>query len=99
MSSIKAVISKRTVDALKAPALGEPEVRLWDTKLSGFFVRIRPSTNPEQAKWVLTIGTHGAPWTPEKAREKAAMALGAIAENQDPSAQKQAARRSSTFRR
>jgi integrase len=105
LASTKAVISKRTVDAMTAPALGEPEARLWDTKLTGFFVRIRPTPDPAKAKRVyslkyrigkqqrvLTIGTHGAPWTPEQARDRAAAALSAIANGEDPSSDKQAAR-------
>ena len=110
MTTIKAIISKRTVDALQAPAIGEPEARLWDTKLPGFFVRIRPSAKPEQAKRVycvkyrttsrqqrvLTIGTHGAPWTPDQARDRATKALGAIVDDGDPSAEKQAARKALT---
>lgn len=68
-------ISKRTVDALPAPARGE--VRLWDEKLAGFCVRSYAPTKQSPAgrkvyavkyrvdgrqRW-FTIGEHGQPWT------------------------------------
>ena len=40
-----------------------------------------------------TIGRHGAPWTPEQAREEARRILGSVAQGADPAAEKQAKRR------
>jgi hypothetical protein len=39
-----------------------------------------------------TIGRHGAPWTPELAREEARRILGDVAKGTDPAAEKQAKR-------
>jgi integrase len=41
---------------------------------------------------VQTIGRHGAPWTPEQAREEARSILGGVAKGADPAAEKQARR-------
>jgi integrase len=40
-----------------------------------------------------TIGRHGAPWTPEQARDEARRILGDVAKGTDPAAEKQAKRR------
>ena len=42
------------------------------------------------------IGRHGAPWTPEKAREEAVRILGSVADGADPAAEKQAGRKATT---
>jgi ABC-type amino acid transport substrate-binding protein len=43
-----------------------------------------------------TIGRHGAPWTPELARNEAIKILGRVAEGEDPAADKQRKRRAAT---
>ncbi len=48
------------------------------------------------ARW-FTIGEHGAPWTPEKARTKAEAILGDIAEGQDPAKVREDERHSPTM--
>jgi integrase len=47
-------------------------------------------------RWI-TIGRHGSPWTPEAARQEARRILGAVADGNDPAAEKQAARAAMTF--
>lgn len=64
---------------------------LWDNELRGFGVRGRgtglyyvlKTRVKGQQRW-FTIGKHGAPWTPEKARRKVLSLLGEIAEGDDP---------------
>jgi len=80
-------ITKRTVDALKPGGL------VWDADVRGFGVRCqrRDKVYVVKAKvkgrwrW-FRIGIHGAPWTPETAREKAKGILGQIADKKDPAA-------------
>ena len=98
MASTKARIGKRTVDAVKTPAEGE--VRLWDTELKGFFLRVYSTdrrvyalkyrTGPVQR--IFTIGVHGSPWTPDQARDAAENALQRIKDGEDPSVEKKEAR-------
>lgn len=91
---MQAKITKRTVDALVA-APGA-EVVLWDSVVKGFGVRVRGGA---AKTYVLryrlgtgrgapirnyTIGQHGSPWTPEKAREEAERVLGLVKNGADP---------------
>jgi integrase len=69
-------ITKSVVDATRPQAR---EVRVWDSELKGFVLRVLSSgcktyavkyrIGPKQ-RW-FTIGEHGSPWTPDKARDKA----------------------------
>lgn len=85
----RARISKMVVDSL------QPGEMVRDTDIVGFgvrrqrgapvyFVRKRVDGVP---RWI-TIGTHGAGWTPEKARKEAHSLLGAIADGNDPATAK-----------
>lgn len=47
-------------------------------------------------RW-FTIGQHGAPWTPESARQQARQLLGDVARKADPAAEKRAARKAQTI--
>jgi integrase len=93
-------ISKRSVDQA---APGDRNLFLWDQALSGFGLKVTPAG----AKVYLvqyrtggrgtptkrvTIGRHGAPWTPDQARRKAKAILGAVADGQDPAGERQAKR-------
>jgi integrase len=93
-------ITKRTVDAA-APR--EKDAFLWDSELKGFGLKVTPAgarvyvvqyrtggrgTSTKR----ITIGRHGAPWTPEQARRKAKAILGAVASGGDPAAEKRAER-------
>lgn len=85
----RARISKMVVDSL------QPGEMVRDTDIVGFgvrrqrgapvyFIRKRVDGMP---RWI-TIGTHGAGWTPEKARKEAQSLLGAIADGNDPATAK-----------
>ena len=87
-------LTKTTVDAVPIPATGE--VRVWDKDLSGFCLRVYASGRKVYAikyrvagrqRW-LTLGEHGNPWTPEKARADAATALLEATRGIDPAAEK-----------
>lgn len=92
-------IGLRQVRALK------PGEMIWDTSLSGFGARRQNSnavsyvlyyrTKEGRQRW-FTIGRHGAPWTPEAAREEAKRLLGEVAYNGDPAADKRAKRNART---
>ena len=86
-------LSKRTIDAAKPRSR---EYVLWDSELTGFGVRIRPTgtksfiavyragagRRAEQRK--LTIGPVGAKFTSDQARKQAKRFLGAAAAGEDP---------------
>src|SRR5215212_12154528 len=92
-------ITKRAVDALK-PGPGGAEAVLWDTEVKGFGVRVqrggsrsyivhyRVGTGRAAPLRKLTIGKHGAPWTPEQARGEARRLLGMVEGGADPAAAK-----------
>lgn len=83
----------------------EPGEKVWDAAVPGFHVRRQRS---EAVSYMLfyrtqdgrqrfhTIGRHGAPWTPETAREEARRLLGEVSKGNDPQADKQAKRQAST---
>ena len=97
-----AKIMKRTVDALR-PKPGR-DVFAWDTEMRGFGVRVKPSgvktflvqyRNAEGRTRRLVLGQYGT-LTPEIARDIARQKLTAVAEGEDPSANRHAARASMT---
>jgi integrase len=78
-------ISIRSVEAL---APGEV---LWDRAVRGFGVRRQQDAASYIVKYraagrqrFLTIGPHGSPWTPERARREAKRLLGLVADGKDP---------------
>lgn len=85
----RAKITKREVDRLPL----DRETWLWDTEVRGFGVRARDGgakvyfvshgTGRRQQDRRVTIGRHGAPWTPETARQEARRLLGLVATGQD----------------
>ena len=93
-------ISKRSVDHARPR---ERDAFLWDDQIRGFGLKVTPAG----AKVYLvqyrtggrgtptkrvTIGRHGAPWTPDQARRKAKAILGEIAAGRDPAGERRAAR-------
>jgi hypothetical protein len=77
---------------------------VWDTDVRGFGVRrqqgdasyvlkVRVGTRQR----FLTIGRHGAPWTPETARREARRLLGEIAAGRDPADARSARKHSPNF--
>lgn len=98
--------------ATKKVKIGIKEIRdlgesgtLWDTRVSGFCARRRKSTavfyglkyrtEEGRQRWH-TIGRHGAPWTPDTARDEAQRLLSEVVQGKDPAAQKLAKRRAAT---
>ena len=82
-----------------------PGTTIWDEAVPGFGARRQESsavayvlkyrtTNGRQ-RW-LTIGRHGAPWTPDMAREEAKRVLGQVTQGEDPAKTKSSKRKVST---
>jgi integrase len=98
--AVRQRIGLRQVRSLK------PGETVWDGSLSGFGARRQKSdavsyvlyyrTSEGRQRWY-TIGRHGAPWTPETAREEAKRLLGDVAHKADPAAEKRAARNAQTI--
>ena len=93
-----AKIMKRTVDALRPEP--DRDVFAWDSELRGFGIRVKPSgvktfliqyRNAEARTSRLVLGQYGA-LTPEAARDLARKKLTAVAEGEDPSADRHAVR-------
>jgi hypothetical protein len=87
-------IRLRDVRALK------PSEIIWDSAVPGFGARrqqdsvsyiLRYRTADARQRW-LTIGRHGAPWTPDTARVEARRVLGEVVKGGDPAADKRATR-------
>ena len=91
--------------------LGLREVRglkpgeiVWDAAVAGFGARrqrdaitylLKYRAEGGRQRWA-TIGRHGAPWTPDTAREEARRLLGDVVKGGDPSGEKQARRKAAT---
>jgi integrase len=101
-------ITKRAVDALK-PGPDGAETMLWDTEVKGFGCRVqrggsksyivhyRVGSGRGAPLRKLTIGKHGAPWTPETARKEARRLLGMVEGGVDPAADKIARKEAPTI--
>lgn len=85
----KARITKRLIDATLP---GKEEVRVWDTEVKGFVLRVFPNGRKSygvkyrigaRQRW-LTIGEHGSPWTAEDARERAKAVIRKAEDGIDP---------------
>ena len=97
--TVRSRIGLRQVRSLK------PGETIWDRSLIGFGARRQKSdavayvlfyrTKDGRQRW-FTIGKHGAPWTPDTAREEAKRLLGDVAHQRDPAAEKRAARNAQT---
>jgi integrase len=82
-----------------------PAETVWDAAVPGFGARrqkgkavayvLKFRTAEGRQRWH-TIGRHGAPWTPDTAREEAKRLLGSVAEGADPAAVKQSKRKAAT---
>lgn len=100
---MKAKITKRTVDAMQAPATGE--AMLWDAEIKGFGLRCRAGGEKTYIYMYkfsgklrkYTIGKHGA-LTPDQARAKAYEAQGKVnGDGIDPAGVKREAREAKTI--
>jgi integrase len=95
-------LTKRVADAVQPTT---DDFTIWDSGLSGFGLRVRPSGNKsflikyrtaegEQRK--VTLGQYGA-LTVDEARKLARTALGSVAKGQDPAMEKKRARDAQTI--
>lgn len=84
-------ITKRNVDA--APKPEKTDAYFWDTDLRGFGLRVTKNgvrsyvlqyRLPGRPARRMTIGIHGSPWTPEKARSRAEEILMDVKRGDDP---------------
>jgi Arm DNA-binding domain len=73
---------------------------VWDGAVAGFGARrqrdsvayiLKYRTADGRQRWH-TIGRHGAPWTPDEARDEARRVLGEVVKGTDPAAEKRAQR-------
>src|SRR6266403_3381509 len=80
---------------------GERDVFLWDVDVKGFGLKVSPAGSKvylvqyrlggrEARTQRYTIGKHGSPWTPDKAREDAERLLGLVANEIDPTKERKA---------
>jgi integrase len=96
--------SNRRIGLREIRKLGPGEV-IWDSAIVGFGARRQKSdavsyvliyrTREGRQRWH-TLGRHGAPWTPDTARDEARRLLGDVAAGADPAAAKKAKRRAAT---
>jgi integrase len=83
-----------------------PGEMLWDAAVTGFAARrqkgdaityvVKYRATGGRQRW-LTIGRHGAPWTPESARAEARRVLGEVVKGADPAVEKRARRKAATI--
>jgi len=83
----------------------QPNEITWDSAVPGFGARrqrgavtyiLKYRTAGARQRWH-TIGRHGAPWTPDTARDEARRLLGEVVKGGDPAADKHAARHALTL--
>src|SRR5580704_9213983 len=95
---------RRRIGLREVRALG-PGREIWDGAVPGFGARrqVGPGVSymlmyrtREGRQRRFTIGRHGAPWTPDTAREEAQRLLGEIVRGVDPAAAKREAREAMT---
>lgn len=84
-------LTLKNAQTVAFPPPGEVKI-LWDPELPGFGLRVMPTgaksyfvkyRHAGRQRW-MTIGKHGAPWTPETARRQARLILGDLAKGSDP---------------
>ena len=97
-----AVAGRITLKDIRGLAEGRD---VWDGETKGFGARRQRSASVayilmyrtnEGRQRRYTIGRHGAPWTPDTARDEAKRILGLVASGQDPAEHKQTVRKAST---
>lgn len=92
---MKAKLTKRAIDAVKP---GKRDLFTWDTEVKGFGLKVTPAGNRIYVFQYrfggqvrrYTIGKHGSPWTPDKARGEAERLRGIVAHGKDPAVAKAA---------
>ena len=98
------MVSGKRIGLREVRNLGVGQV-IWDAAVAGFGARRQRSravsyilfyrTHEGRQRW-LTIGRHGAPWTPESARAEAQRLLGDVARGADPATVKRSRRQAKT---
>ena len=95
---------RKRIGLREVRAIG-PGREIWDAAIPGFGARRQKSTaisyvlmyrTREARQRRYTIGRHGAPWTPDSAREEALRLLGEVAKGADPASNKREAREAMT---
>ena len=98
-------MAKRVRISLREVRSLEPGGELADVSVPGFVARRRAGAavsysvvyrNGDGVQKRFTIGRHGAPWTPDEARDRAREVLTEAARVADPAADKTASRRAAT---
>jgi len=91
-----------TNSVVNGAAKRDSDYFIWDGDLKGFGLKVcsggrksyvckyRLGTGRNAPTRRMTIGAHGAPWTPEQARKRASQILGLVAHGEDPAQAKQA---------
>ena len=101
---IRQMANGKRIGLREVRALG-PGAQIWDSAVPGFgarrqvglvvsYVLVYRTREGRQRRY--TIGRHGAPWTPDTAREEARQLLGEIVRGADPAAAKREAREATT---
>jgi integrase len=99
------MVERKRIGLRDVRALGSGEI-VWDAAVAGFHARRQRGQAVTYAVFYRTregrqrwhkIGRHGAPWTPDKAREEAVRILGRVSEGADPAAEKRTARKAATI--
>ena len=102
-SSPMATTKKLTKSLIDKAVPGARDTFLWDGAVAGFGVKVskggrksyvckyRAGNGRRAPTRRFTIGTHGAPWTVDQARNEARKILGRVANGEDPAREKQQA--------
>jgi integrase len=98
-------MAERTRIGLREVRAIEPGAIIWDAAVIGFGARrqkgpgvtyfVKYRTQEGRQRWQV-IGRHGSPWTPEKARDRARVILGDVADGADPADARRRARDANT---
>ena len=103
---MRAKITKRVVDGVESM---DATYLVRDTEVKGFVLVVTPAgarsyavdyragSGRRSPKRRLTIGKHGSPWTPERARAEAKRLLAEVAAGRDPAKTRQEDRKALTF--
>ncbi len=99
-ATAKKMITMTAVEAMPTSSL------IWDVRVIGFHARRQRSPAivygvryrlPDGTSRVFRIGRHGAPWTPDMARDEAKRLLAEVARGNDPSSDRKAKREALTM--
>jgi hypothetical protein len=99
------VVERKRIGLRDVRGLVRGEI-VWDAAVAGFHARRQRGSAVTYAVFYRTkegrqrwhkIGRHGAPWTPERAREEAVRILASVADGSDPAAEKRATRKATTI--